>query len=214
MNDDWRLQIDFRDDGFADALQDRLDAHELEHDLSEAFHDRVIVSRNGTTIFLYAGDREQAEKVQALVERLTKEDEEEVDIDFRRWHPLSLEWEPADEPLPESAAAQAAEHQEKVAKERRETEEQGYPRYEVEIELPSRDEADSLADHLRAEGLPTVRRWRVVLVGCADEDAAEGLAERVRGEVPAGSEVAVAGTLHEAEDDVPRPFAFLGGLAG
>lgn len=214
MNDDWRLQIDFRDDGVADALQDRLDARELEHDLSQAFHDRVIVSRNGTTIFLYAGDREQAEKARDLVMRLTREDGEEVAIDFKRWHPLSLEWEPADEPLPEDSAAMAAEHQERVAKERRESEEQGYPEYEVQLKLSSRGEADALADRLRAEGLPTVRRWRVVLVGAADRDTAEALAGRIRGEVAADSKVAVAATLMEAEDDVPRPFAFLGGLAG
>jgi hypothetical protein len=213
-NDDWRLQIDFRDDGALDALQDRLDARELEHDLSEAFHDRVIVSRNEATIFLYAGDEEQAEKARALVVRLTAEDEEEVTIDFRRWHPLSQEWEPADEPLPEDDVARAAEHHERIAKERQETEEQGYPRYEVQIELSSRGEADKFADRLRAEGLPTIRRWDVVMVGAADEDAAKTLADRIRGEVPPGTRMAVAGTLHEAEDDVPRPFAFLGGLAG
>jgi hypothetical protein len=213
-NDDWRVQVDFRDDGVADALQDRLDAQELEHDLSEAFHDRVTVSRNDATVFLYAGDRDQAEKAMNLVVRLTDEDEEEVTIDFRRWHPLSLEWEPADESLPEDAAARAAEHQERIEKERRESEEQGYPRYEVQIKLPSWGEADAFADRLRSEGLPTVRRWRVVLVGAADEDTAAELAYRIRGEVPAGTPVAVAGTLHEAEDDVRRPFAFLGGLAG
>src|ERR1043165_3462613 len=76
MNGDWRLQIDFVDEGRADALHDRLDAQELEHDLSRAFHDRVIVSRNGTTIFLYAGDGEQAEAGQALVEKLTEGDKE------------------------------------------------------------------------------------------------------------------------------------------
>ena len=68
MNDDWRVQVDFRAEGLADALHDHLDAAELEHDLSNAFHDRVIVSRSGTTIFLYAGDREQAEKARAVVE--------------------------------------------------------------------------------------------------------------------------------------------------
>jgi len=47
MNDDWRLQIDFVEENFADALHDRLDAEELEHDLGRAFADRVIVSRNG-----------------------------------------------------------------------------------------------------------------------------------------------------------------------
>jgi hypothetical protein len=212
--DDWRLQIDFRDDGVADALRDRLDARELEHDLSEAFHDRVIVSRNETTIFLYAGDKEQAEKALDLVVRLTDEDEEEVTIDFRRWHPLSLEWEPADQPLPEDEAARVTEHQERIAKERQETEEQGYPRYEVQVEMPSWGEADDLADRLRSDGLQAVRRWRVVLVGAADEDAAKMLSERIRGEVPTGTPVAVAGTLYEAEDDVRKPFAFLGGLAG
>ncbi|HEU5106597.1 MAG TPA: hypothetical protein VFU11_12235 [Solirubrobacterales bacterium] len=214
MNDDWRLQVDFRADGLADALHDRLDAQELEHDLSEAFHDRVIVSRDEATIFLYAGDKEQAEKARDLVVRLTAEDDEEVTIDFRRWHPLSLEWRPADESLPDDAAARLAEHQERIARERQETEEQGYPRYEVQVKMSSWAEADAFQDRLRDEGLPAVQRWSVVLIGTADEDAANELAERVRGEVPAGTIVAVAGTLHEAEDDVPRPFAFLGGLAG
>ncbi len=214
MNDDWRLQVDFREDGIADALHDRLDAQELEHDLSEAFHDRVIVSRNEATIFLYAGDREQAEKARDLVVRLAAEDEEEVRIDFRRWHPLSLEWRPADESLPDDAAARLAEHQERIAKERQETEEQGYPRYEVQVRMSSWGEADDFQDRLRDEGLPAVQRWHVVLIGAADEDAAKQLAARIRGEVPADTIVAVAATLREAEDDVPRPFAFLGGLAG
>ena len=53
MNDDWRIQVDFVEQGLADAVHDRLGAEELEDDLGRAFHDRVIVSRNGTTIFLY-----------------------------------------------------------------------------------------------------------------------------------------------------------------
>jgi hypothetical protein len=214
MNDDWRLQIDFRDDGPLDALWDRLDAEELEYDLSRAFHDKVIVSRNGTTVFLYAGDRKQSERGRALVERLCKENEEEVAIDFRRWHPLSQEWEPADRPLPEDAAARAAEHQARIAKERKETEAQGYPQYEVQVELPSRDEADRFAERLRGEGLPTVHRAHYVLVGASDETGARELADRIRGEAPAGSRVAVQGTFKEIADDLPNPFAFLGGLAG
>lgn len=214
MNDDWRLQIHFRDDGILDSLHDRLDAEELELDLSRAFHDKVIVSRNGTTVFLYAGDRKQAELARELVERFARENEEEIEVDFKRWHPLSQEWEPADRPLPDDAAARAEEHQEKIAKERQETEEQGYPQYEVQVELPSREEADRFAEQLRGEGLPTVHRAHYVLVGAADEDAAEGLGERIRGEAPAGSKVAVQGSFKEIADDFPNPFAFLGGLGG
>jgi hypothetical protein len=215
MNDDWRLRIEFRDDGVADAIKDHLDAQHLEHDLSSAFHDRVVVSRNGSTIFLYTGDREQAERAGGVVQRWAADNREELDIDYTRWHPLALEWRPADEPLPEDAVAKAAEHQARIARERRETEEQGYPQYEVRISFPSREEADSFADRLRGERLPTVHRWRHVLVGAADADAAEALAERIRGEAPPGSEVAVEATWKEMADDLPsNPFAFLGGLAG
>jgi len=214
MNDDWRVQIDFRADGVADALHDRLDAKELEHDLSEAFHDRVIVSRNGTTIFLYAGDREQAEKARALVERLMAEEKEEGTVEFTRWHPLAQEWRPADEPLPEDAEAKATEHAARIAREREETEETGEAEYEVRIDLPSRHEAEQFADRLRDEGIPTVHRWKYVLVGAADEDSANQLAERIRAEAPSGTSVAVEGTWREAYAERPHsPFTFLGGLA-
>jgi hypothetical protein len=213
-NDDWRLQVDFVAESHADALHDRLDARELEHDLDEAFHDRVIVSRNETTIFLYAGNREQAEKARGLVERLAEENEEEVRVDFTRWHPIALEWRPADEPLPQDAEERAAEHQAKIAGERKETEEQGYPPYEVRIDLPSHGEAEEFADRIRSEGLPVAHRWKYVLVGAADEDAAKELAERIRGEAPTGSQISVEGTFKEIADDLRNPFAFLGGLGG
>ncbi|HEX5592200.1 MAG TPA: hypothetical protein VFX35_02495 [Solirubrobacterales bacterium] len=214
MNDDWRLQIDFVDEGPLDALQDRLDAEELEHDLSEAFHDRVIVSNNGTTIFLYAGDREQAEKAQALVERLTAEDDEEVTIDFRRWHPIAEEWRPADEPLPDEPDEEKAERQVAIQRELKETEERGYPEFEVRVNLPSHHEAERFADRLRAEGLPVVQRWKYVLIGAIDEEHAKELAEHIRNEAPVGSEVAAEGTWAAAYAERPRnPFSFLGGLA-
>lgn len=76
------------------------------------------------------------------------------------------------------------------------------------------DEAGEFAERYRSEGLPTVQRWRVVLVGAPDEDAARALADRIRSEAPTGSKVGVAASMREAEDDLPNPFAFLGGLAG
>ncbi|HET9592450.1 MAG TPA: hypothetical protein VFP17_05990 [Solirubrobacterales bacterium] len=214
MNDDWRIQIDFVEEGPMDALHDRLDAEELQHDLSRAFHDRVIVSRDGTTIFLYAGDREQAEKAKALVERLAREEGEEIDVSFTRWHPEAEEWRPADEPLPEGTDARAAEHAERVARERGETAGDGRPEYEVRIDLPSHEDAKELAERLSAEGLRSVHRWKYVLLGAADEDSANQLAERVRNEAAPGSTVAVEGTWPEAYAERPHsPFWFLGGLA-
>jgi hypothetical protein len=213
MNDDWRVQVDFVEEGPADALSDRLEARELEHDLSRAFHDRVIVSRNGTTIFLYAGDKEQAEKARDLVERLTKEDGEEVEMSFTRWHPEAEEWRPADEPLPADATARAAEHAARTDHERRESEASGHPEYEVRADLTSHREAERFAEQLRSEGLPTVHRWKYLIVGAADEDSANQLAERIRSEAPPGTKVAAEGTWREAYAEWPHPFAFLGGIA-
>jgi hypothetical protein len=213
MNDNWRLQIDFVKQNLADALHDRLDAEELEHDLSRAFRDRVVVSNNGTTVFIYAGDRDQTEKARALVERLTEEDGEEVKISFTRWHPEAEEWRPADEPLPADADAQATEHAARVARERQESAENG-PEYEVRIDLTSHKEAEEFAERLRGEELPVVHRWKYVLVGATDEDSANHLAERIRAEAPVGSSVAVEGTWREAYAERARsPFWFLGGLA-
>jgi len=214
MNDDWRIQVDLVEESLTDALHDRLDAAELEHDLSRAFHDRVIVSRDGTTIFLYAGDREQAEKARTLVEQLAQREQEEVNVAFTRWHPEAEEWRPADEPLPADAQAQTAEHAALVGREREESEASGEPEYEVRIDLPSHAEAKELAERLSAEGLRSVHRWKYVLLGAADEDSANELAERVRAEVPPGSKVVVEGTWREAYAERSRsPFSFLGGLA-
>lgn len=208
MNDDWRLQIDFREDGYADALIDHLDARELRDDLSQAFHDRVIVTRNGTTIFLYAGDRDQAESARRLVEAYAQREEEDLDVDFTRWHPLAAEWKQADEPLPDDAAERAAEHHARIAKERKEAEAQGYPEWEVRVDLPSRKVADEFADRLRDEGLPTVQRWKYVLIGASDEDSANALADRSRAEAPVGSKVVVQGTWRDIyKDTMYSPFS-------
>jgi hypothetical protein len=84
----------------------------------------------------------------------------------------------------------------------------------VRIDLPSHKEARELVERLDAEGLRSVHRWKYVLLGAADEDSANELAERVRAEVPAGSKVAVEGTWREVYAERPRsPFTFLGGLA-
>ena len=47
MNDDWRLRVEFHEDGVAHALSERLNAAEIEHDLEKSFADRVIVWSTG-----------------------------------------------------------------------------------------------------------------------------------------------------------------------
>jgi hypothetical protein len=215
MNDDWRLRIDLHAHSFAHQLSEALDAVEIEHQLERSFHDRVVVSVDGPEVFCYAGTRPQAEAAEQLIRQLLADHGWEADIELAHWHPVSEQWENPDEPLPDSEADAAHERAERIAAERAESAEQGYPEFEVRIQCGSRAHAGELSDKLEREGIPNVHRWSYVLVGATDEQSAQQLAERLRAEVPAGTEITVElNQLAIWENRPGNPFAVLGGLAG
>jgi hypothetical protein len=215
MNDDWRLRIDLHEHSFAHQLSEALDAVEIEHQLERSFHDRVVVSVDGAEVFCYAGTRAQAEAAEQLIRQLLADHEWEADIDLTHWHPVSEQWESPDEPLPDSETDTAEERAERIATERAESAEQGYPEFEVRIQCGSRAQAGQLSDKLEQEEIPNVHRWSYVLVGATDEQSAQQLAERLRTEVPAGTEITVGlNQLAIWENRPGNPFAVLGGLAG
>jgi hypothetical protein len=215
MNDAWRVQITAADPGQALLLVEGLGGGSPGHALGTAFHDRVIVSREDNLVFLYAETRKQAEAARDAATTMAAENNWDMDSSFSRWHPESDQWEDPDKPLPESAAARAAEHQELVAAERREVEEGATPQWEVRVDLPSHGDAGRFEERLRAEGIPSVRRWKYLVVGAADEDTARELATRLETEAPPGSEVTVEGSAEAVyEERPPNPFAIFGGLGG
>lgn len=214
MNDDWRLHIDLHEHGFAHRLGEALQAEELEHDLERSFNDKVVVSVDGGDVFCYAGSRAQAEAAQRLIERLIAEQGWDAEVELRHWHPQAERWEPADEPEPVDPAQAATEHAERIADERAESAEQGYPEYEVRVQARSRGDARDLVKRLEDEGISAIHRFSVVLIGAADSDAADALADRMRTENP-GLEVTVELNGRGVWKDMPgNPFAVLGGLAG
>lgn len=215
MNDDWRLRVDLHEHSFAHQLSEALDAVQIEHQLERSFHDRVVVSVDGPEVFCYAGTRAQAEAAEQLIRQLLTDHGWEADIDLAHWHPISEQWENPDEPLPDSETDAARERAERIAAERAESAEQGYPEFEVRIQCGSRARAGELSDKLEHEGIPNVHRWSYVLVGATDEQSAQQLAERLRSEVPAGTEITVElNQLAIWENRPGNPFAVLGGLAG
>lgn len=215
MNDDWRVQIDAADEGEALLLVEALGGPGPGHNLGTAFNDRVMVSREGALVFLYAGAREQAEAARDLAVKLGGENGWSLDVTLAHWHHEAERWEDPDVPLPETEAARHAEHEELVEAEREEVAEGAPPQYEVRVDLPSHRDAAHFEDKLRAEGLPAVRRWKYLVVGAADEDTAGELAERLKTEAPAGSAVTVEGNAKVVYDErPPNPFAIFGGLGG
>lgn len=211
MSDDWRLRISFQEHGLAGNLIERLDAGELEHRLERSFEDRVIVSRDGSEVFCYAGTCEQAQSAEQLARSLAAEHGWPLETELRRWHPAAEDWEDPDKPLPQSDEQLRVEHAERIARERAED----LPPFEVRVECPGREAAAELAERLRQEGLPSVQRFRYVVVGAADEDSAAALAERIRGEAPAGSTITAEGTVGAVLAATGgNPFAVFGGMGG
>jgi hypothetical protein len=216
MSDDWRLQVGLFDDGAARELTERLAAERLGEGIETAFGDQLIVSVDGPDVFCYAGERAQAELAADAIRTIAAERGWDVELRLKRWHPTAEEWEDPDVPLPTTDAERAAERARRVAKEREESAERGYAEYEVRIECSSHRETVELAERLHEEGLPLLRRWRYLLIGASDEDAANALAERLRAEAPAGSTVVAEVSQRAAWDDDPSrgSFAVFGGLGG
>jgi hypothetical protein len=216
MDDDFRLQIDLEDDGMAGKVADLLRSGELEHDLKVAAFNQLIVSHEGEEIFVYAADREHIEQARTAVEKLLADKGWEAKLDVRRWHPEAEQWEDPDQPLPGSEAEKAAEHEDRIEQEDTEVAAHGgLAEFEVRVEFPSHREAHEFAEKLKAEGLEPVRRWRYMVVGAADEDAVNELADRIRAEAPADAKVTAEGSLAAAWAERPvNRFFWLGGLGG
>ena len=215
MNDDWRVQVTCPTNAAAADLGGQLREGEFQHDMQDAAGERVVVSVDEHELFLYAGTRAQAERAAAAVRSLVASSGVTARTELRRWHPLSEEWVDADLPLPDSEAAAAAEHAELIAREHEDQARLHHSEYEVRVGAASHRETLELADQLRQQGIPCLRRWRYLLIGAADEDAAQALAQRVRALAPADATVAVEASLAAvAADAPPNPFAVFGGLGG
>jgi hypothetical protein len=216
MGDDWRLQIGLFEHGHAHTLTEHLAAGKLGDDLEEKFGERLVVSSDPPNVFVYAGSRAQAEAAEGTIREVAAEHHWDIEIQLTHWHPTAEDWEDPDKPLPTTDAERLAEHQALLAQEREDSDIRGYPEYEVRIECPSHHDTVKLDKRLHDEGFDTVRRWKYLLIGADDEDSANALAERLRGEAPQGSTVTAEASLRQTYDDEPTrgSFAIFGGLGG
>jgi hypothetical protein len=213
MNDDWRLTVDFDDEGNGAQLVERLGALRLAATERRLLGDRVVVSRDGARVFLYAETEDELRRAEELVRGQLAEREAEAVVTLERWHPVEQAWEDADVPLPESEADVRAERDRQQAREAAESEASGYAEWEVRVELPDHEATVELAERLEAEDVPVVRRSTYLLVGAANQDEASALAERLQREAPAGARVEVepgGGMVWEVAPQ--NPFAVFGGL--
>ena len=215
MSDDWRLRIHLTEPGRGRLLAENLTAGQIDHELTQALADRAAVTHDEDDVFVYAATRQDAERATELAQSLASQRGWKVETQLAQWHPEAEEWESPDTPLPSTPDELAAEHAERIENEREEFQHQGYAEFEVRVQCQSRAEAVALQERLRSDGIPSLRRWRYVLVGAADEDAAQTLAQRISSEAPAGAVVRTEATGRAATEMAPgNPFALFGGLGG
>ena len=192
--DDWRIRIELPDEDGARGVLERLglarsDADELAHELRD---DRLAVSQDDNTVFVYAASGMQAEQASRIVEReLQDEGLTPTLLVTERWLADEERW---------SDEAPQPDIEEDLLR-------RGYAPWEVRVECKTLQEAHDLAEQLRSEGYGVSRTFTYVIAGTENRAQAVELARRIHGDVEPGGEL-----VYEVQ---PRnPFAIFGGLGG
>ncbi len=124
--DEFRVEVELDDDDHHLTISERLRAVNLDDEARKRLGSRVIVTRDGSHLFLYANTQASCEEAERVVRELLAEDELTAAVRSTRWHPAEETWKDISEPLPETAdAVQAEEH---ARDERREGEDDGIKR--------------------------------------------------------------------------------------
>lgn len=213
MADDWRVSVVLASGEDARTVARGLQEHTVEPALRAELGDRIAVSYDGPTVFLYADTRSSAEAGERALQKVLAHNGMHAESRLDRWHPLEERWEEAVVPLPETAAAREAERERLEAEESEESLASGVAEWEVRIELASPKDAQALAAQLEQEGHSVVRRATYLLVGTNDRDDAESLARQIERDAPHGAKVHVEPGAGLAWQLMPfNPFALFGGL--
>jgi len=200
-DDEWRVEIDLEDEEHGLGLGERLRAHVLDDEARRRLGGRVVVTRDGPHVFLYAGKQQEAREAERVARELVASDGLTADIAVTRWHPLEEAWKDASIPLPQTPEGEREELRLKEEAKWIQAEREGSYDWLVKIALPGRAEAAELQERLDGEGFPVHRRWRYVTVDVVTEERANELATRLRGELSDEAEIWV----DASPVDIPNP---------
>jgi hypothetical protein len=190
--DDWRIRIELPDEEGAHGVLERLhlargDAETLADELREQ---RLAVSRDENTIFVYAASSMQAEQASRVIERDLQDANLTPDrLVTEHWLAAEERWDddPQQPPTEEDLVRR------------------GYAPWEVRVECKTLGEARELEDELEREGYGVSRTFTYVIAGTETREQAVELARRIHGAVEPGGEL-----VYEVQPS--NPFAVFGGL--
>jgi hypothetical protein len=182
--EDWRVEVELDDEQHGYSLGERLRALDLDDEARKRLGRRVIVTRDGSKVFLYTNTEDEANEAAGVVRELVSTDRLTAETRTTRWHPVEEEWEDASVPLPRTEAERAHELEEREQRGRREVEAGGEYDWRVDVRAPHRADAAALEERLRERALPVERRWRYLTIGALNEERAGELAAAIRDELP------------------------------
>lgn len=190
--DDWRIRIELPDEEGARGVLERIglarrDAEELAEELRTQ---RLAVSQDGDTVFVYAASGMQAEQAARVVEQ-ELQDEGWTPTRFvtERWLGEEERWD--DDPREPDTEEELLQR--------------GFAPWEVRVETKTLAEARDLTERLESDGYNVSRTFTYVIVGAESRADAAELARRIHGEVEPGGEL-----VYEVQPS--NPFAVFGGL--
>jgi hypothetical protein len=182
--EDWQVEVELDDERHGYSLGERLRALDLDDEARKRLGGRVVVTRDGSRVFLYTSTGDEAEEAARVVRGLLAAEDLTGSIRTMRWHPVAETWEDASVPLPRSEEERARELAGREERERREVEAGRAYDWHVEVRAADRAQAAELEQRLRGERLPVDRRWRHLTVDVLTREQADDLAARIGEELP------------------------------
>lgn len=105
VEDEFRIEVDLDDLDHGYPLDERLRALDLDDEVRERLGDRVVVTRDGARLYVYAATADSAREAERVVNQVLAEDELTGAVRRRRWNPVERFWQDADGPEPDGEAA-------------------------------------------------------------------------------------------------------------
>ena len=93
MAEEWRVEIELTEEGHSLSLGERLRSLDLDDDARERLGGDVIVTRDGTHLFLYAASQEAAAEAARVIEGLVEEDGLDGKVAVTHWDSGDHAWE-------------------------------------------------------------------------------------------------------------------------
>jgi hypothetical protein len=182
--EDWRVEVELDDKEHGYSVGERLRALELNDEARRRLGHRVIVTRDGSKVFLYTTTEDEANEAARVVRELVSAERLTAETRMTRWHPVEEAWQDASVPLPRTEAERASEREQREQREQQDVDAGGEYEWRVDVHAPNRTDATALEERLRERGLPVERRWRYLTIGALNEERAGQLAAEVRDELP------------------------------